>query len=140
MATFRCYHEDCADDPHGRLGFDFEAPASAPVCPKCGSDGKLPEHKALVVPLVVHHFIHRDRGGRIITDRGRFRLACDVARLLAPGTHATAAPPVVSCKACKATEAYKAAAAKAGTGEVLAEADCTVEFNEATTEAHPRAV
>lgn len=103
---YRCQNQECSNDAHGRLIFDFEA--DEPVCPKCEADGRLPEYKAVVLSLVVLHFIHPDKRGAIITPNGRQRVACMPDSVL-DGIRGTASPPVVNCKACKDTPAYRKA-------------------------------
>ena len=110
MPTYRCHNPKCADDPHGRLGFNFEAPSDSPVlCPKCGA-GKTPRTANLIVKLAVIHFDPPSEHAGI----GQGFCACNPEKLL-PSVKATGVHDAVTCKACRATELFQNsyAAAKA---------------------------
>lgn len=83
LKLYRCTADECSTDPHGRLIFDFTA--EAPICPKCGADGRLPEFAWTVVELTRIHFLVKDKAGPIVDRGARRRLACDPS----PGTKKT---------------------------------------------------
>lgn len=101
MAQYRCQNEDCTEDQHGRLMYDFEA--DKPVCPKCGMG------EPMVMKLETLHFLYPMKEGAVVGRLGkRFAVACNPKKDL-KGIRATGEASVCNCKACKETEAWKAA-------------------------------
>lgn len=117
MPAYRCQNAKCSTDPHGRLIFDFEA--DAPVCPTCGSDGR--KDPNLVIKLVTVHF---DPPSHVF-GRGLGHPACNPKKSVR-GVMATGDPGSVSCKACKASEAFRQAERDAKPWD---EADYAVEID-----------
>lgn len=105
---FRCNMPTCGPFPKG---FEFED--NAGVCPKCKASGS-----PRVAALVDVHFMVMDPMGPIRSDHGRQFVACQPKRehlALHPLVSneffsATGEVAVVTCPACKRTEAYRQAA------------------------------
>lgn len=104
MNLYRCQNEDCSDDPHGRLIFDFEN--DVPVCPKCSADARTPYGTNVVIVRVPVHLHVKDPAGPIITPRGRLRVACSPDASKLPRA-ATGVPVAATCPACRETDAFK---------------------------------
>jgi predicted nucleic-acid-binding Zn-ribbon protein len=104
MKLWRCYNAKCSET--GIPGFDFEVPETEkPKCPKCGITREMPRFSHLLVERVQIHF---DAPSGIVDGIGKGFIACDPSKLVGK-YRATGAPSAVTCAACKATEAYKAA-------------------------------
>jgi hypothetical protein len=101
---FRCLH--CTRDPGepgAREGFLFES--DKPVCPRCGKFGPM------ILPIVDVHFLAEDPAGPILGQSARYRVACEPKRDgLAMHAHDTYAATgdvrAVTCRSCKATQAF----------------------------------
>lgn len=104
MARFRCIK--CGEPPDGFL---FEA--DLPTCPRCYASGPL--H---IVQLVDVHFMVMDPKGPIQGAQGRQYVACQRKReyllLHTMDTFgaATDDPSVVTCRSCRGTKEWQAAA------------------------------
>ena|SRR5579872_813795 len=121
MPTFRCHNPKCSTDPHGKLGFDFEAPVSAIVCPKCGA-GKTARSAALITKLAVIHFDPPTD----IHGIGQNFAVCNPEKPIGKGMRGTGVHDAVTCQACRATELFQSsyAASRLMDGE-----DFEVEFD-----------
>lgn len=102
--------------PHKGFAFTAEKPEGryAPVCPKCGLDGGDPAGRDWIAPLVVTHFEPPHPAG--VRGKGAGAVAC-TGKPRAGKVQVTAHPQVVSCPACRATAAFKAALARIAGGE-----------------------
>lgn len=102
MGYWRCHNETCTEDPAGRLQYDFES--KLPVCPKCGTDRRKPEHSNMITELVCMHYFVQDKNGPIIGSRFRYRIACDPnLKVLGGNDRAAGDPHAVNCTKCKGT-------------------------------------
>lgn len=102
MGLFRCYN---CDGPKGMPGKDFEA--AKPQCPECGATGNLVDEVATI------HF-DPPSGMR---NRGSNDAACNPGlRIFGGNTNMqmTGLAACVTCRACKATQLWKDAAAAQG--------------------------
>ena len=97
MGRFRCRNEVCADES-GRP-FEFEAELRA--CPQCGATS---EHDVLT--LVVTHFVVADKAW--LREHKAFKpfVACGLDPSRAEW-HGTGEAWLVTCPACRASEAYR---------------------------------
>jgi len=106
---WRCLNEECVEDG-GKPGYDFEA--AAPVCPKCGADGR--KNTQAVSERARLHYLVSSPDGAIVTPNGNRYVACDPAAKRLP-KYATGYHGAVTCPECLASEVVKAHAA----GEVV---------------------
>ena len=121
MPAYRCHNAKCSERDHGKLGFDFEVAAGAPVvCPKCGA-GKTPRTQALLTKVAVVHYDPPSTFGGV----GMGFCACNPEKTL-PGPKASGVPSAVTCKACRATEIFQNANAETKPWD---EGDYEVEIN-----------
>lgn len=94
-------------------GFSFSAPKpegrAAPVCPKCGLDGGDPDLKDWIAPLVVNHYEPPHAAG--IPNKGCGKLACTGRPARESRFIGTGDPRLVTCPACRATDAFQKALA-----------------------------
>ena len=105
MPLYRCLNPACTTHDFGISKFDFWS--EQPVCPKCGASGKDPESCHLILPLASIQFDAMNKWGR-----GTGNRACDGKPFgMQP---ATGIPQVVTCPACKLTDAWKQAAQASG--------------------------
>lgn len=121
MPMFRCYNQKCSTDKHGRLGFDFEAPVSAIVCPKCGA-GKTARTAQLIVKLACIHFDPPTD----IYGIGENSIACNPEKHVGRDARASGAHDAVTCKACRATRVFQDSYAAS---RPLEDGDYEVEFD-----------
>lgn len=121
MPMFRCHNQACTTDKHGRLGFDFEAPVSAIVCPKCGA-GKTARTAQLIVKLAVVHFDPPTN----IQGVGENVAACNPEKAIGSGMRGSGVHDAVTCKACRATQVFQDSYAAS---RPLEDADYEVEFD-----------
>ncbi len=103
MRFYRCYNPDCATNPHGRLGFDFEA--EQPTCPKCQTDGNDPLYSQVVISLILMHFELPSKVKLV----GTGRVACKPDVNAIGKARFSREPTAVNCKACRATDVFKSA-------------------------------
>lgn len=109
MGLWRCQRQECSEDAAGRLIFDFEiADGQPPVCPKCKSDPRRPEHRRLVIRLECIHLHVKDANGPDIGHGDRWRVACGGSM---KGRRVSAEPAAVNCPKCKASAEYAQLAA-----------------------------
>lgn len=97
---WRCYNPDCAEDEHGRLGYDFAAAdPNKPACPKCQRTGATKVEQVCLVVL--------DPAGAIKSPHGNRRIACrpDLKKHVKHCTENTAA---VTCQACQQSPDFAA--------------------------------
>lgn len=116
MALWRCMNPDCADRPGIKNGHDFDAEKG--ICPKCGADRAHPRLGQLIVRLATVHFDPPTKfagvGENVRACDGKSVLLDDPRRVEMEHFHAaTGDPGSVNCVKCKATDKFKAAAAKA---------------------------
>lgn len=102
MPMFRCYNQACATDKHGRLGFDFDAPLTAIVCPKCGA-GKTARTAQLIVKLATVHF-DPPTG---ITGVGENFAACNPELPIGRKARGSGVHDAVTCAACRASDVFQ---------------------------------
>lgn len=105
MKAWKCYN--CQAKGTDINGFDFEA--EKPICPKCGADGTGPRGHHAVQARVILHF---DPPSPIV-NVGQNVIACKPSIGIIGNKHglrATGDTNVVTCEACKSTDAYKKAA------------------------------
>jgi hypothetical protein len=103
MTMYRCYNEDCTEQPNGRLGFDFSG--TVPICPKCQCDGRQPEFAVMIQELSTIHLVVKDKAGPIVTTMGRRRVACQPTATKYPD-NATDDPNAVNCPECQQSTAF----------------------------------
>jgi hypothetical protein len=127
LRPYRCQNPDCTTDAAGRLIHDFWA--EAPVCPRCGLDGRTPLGRDVVVALELLHFAEPTA----VRGKSTGRPACDGRGRIGvfPYVHVTAYAPAANCPKCRRTEAWQRAA-EATTGVVLTKDDFTVGLDPAT--------
>lgn len=102
LKAWKCYNCEAKGTNPG--GFDFEA--EKPVCPQCTADGSTPRGRHAVLPRVVMHF----DPPTAVVGVGENAIACrPTVNIIGNrnGIRATGEPSVVTCEACKATDAYK---------------------------------
>jgi len=113
---WRCLNPECADNPGGNAGHEFDSETLMAVCPKCGASRAHPRTGQLLVRLATIHFDPPTKFKGI----GENRRACDGKSVLiddplkAGLDHfhgATGDPGSVTCRECKQTDKFKAAAA-----------------------------
>jgi hypothetical protein len=95
VRRFRCYN--CAP-PH-------EFASELPVCPECSADARRPIEHDYIVPLVTIHF---DPPHAVLRGRGQGIMACR-GESWPPGTSVSGETAVVTCSACRETEAFQVA-------------------------------
>ena len=98
LHQFRC---DNCNPPH-----DFSS--GVPVCPQCGADARKPREEGYIVPLVTIHF---DPPDAVLRGRGQGIMACTGVSW-PPGTSVSGETAVVTCPACRETDAFKATESK----------------------------
>lgn len=98
MNLWICFN--CHDPAKGIPGYPFEG--EHPVCPACTLDGRTGDGVRLVVPRVAIHF---DPPHAVVRGRGSNLAACDGKPIM--GRMGTGEPSVVTCPACKATDAFR---------------------------------
>jgi hypothetical protein len=106
MYLFRCLNPKCADDPNGKLGHDFYW--EAPICPKCGIDGRSPKYGRFMEVLTTIHYdppegIVDGVGKNIALCNGKTSYELGMAR---PLEQVTGEPGSVTCPACKAHDDF----------------------------------
>jgi hypothetical protein len=116
VKLWKCWN--CTDD-RGNPGKDFAG--TEPVCPGCGLDARTPDGKDAVVARAT---IHLDPPHPVRRNKGTGKRACD-GKPVGTGM-ASGVPDAVTCPACRATAAYRAAADEFGDGATPAEADYPV--------------
>lgn len=102
LKAWKCYNCEARGTHPG--GHDFEAETA--VCPLCKADGTTPRGRHAVLPRVVLHF----DPPTAVVGIGENAIACRPTVNIVGnrnGIRATGEPAVVTCEACKATEAFK---------------------------------
>lgn len=93
-----CMNPECRETSTDER-FEFDVENDKFACPKCGND-----HPSSVGVLALVHFLVKDPKGPIRGGEGRYRLACDAARVvLATNTNREAASGMfeaVNCPGC----------------------------------------
>ena len=120
MGMYRCQAPQCADRL-GRLLFDFES--EVPVCPQCGTNGRIPRFANIIIKLETLHFEPMSH----IEGIGIGEVACTPGKPRPDLWRATGMASVANCKACKATQVWQDAAEKSGLVTVHAETDFVME-------------
>jgi hypothetical protein len=95
MRTFRCCNPAC---PTKEFDSNF------PACPACKADARNPRYRSIIVELVTIHFAPPDP---IVPIMITGFIACQPSKAVGGQTVATPEHRVVTCKACKATEAFR---------------------------------